>query len=94
MKIDFVAFVFVVLSLTFIINRNNVLAQNKEDTDDQSISYVVQRILKDPEFLGLDARKQIRMLIAIYLMLENFYMKLKMEKRYFDESMSNQFIGS
>jgi len=92
MKLNFISFVLVVVSVTFMIKSNKVLAQTKEDTDDQSISYVIQRILKDPEFIGLDTRKQIRMLIVIYFMLENFYMTLNMEKRHFDESMSTQFF--
>ena len=48
---------------------------NKEDNH-KSMNEILQSILSDPEFLALDSRQQLDVLLTIYDLLENQYKKM------------------
>jgi len=55
-------------TVTLVACQRRVGERYTTEEDNNKIIYheIIHRILNDPEFLGLDARKQLQVLIAIY----------------------------
>jgi hypothetical protein len=52
------------------------LIKEKEKMSENTVMTIIQSILVDPEFLALNPRKQLHLLIVIYDILENHYKQL------------------
>lgn len=88
MKLIYITFIAV--SLGFVMVRSMAL---KKEENTASIMNIIQSILVDPEFLALDSRKQLHVLIMIYQMLESHYKTRFGEKRDIGESMPSVYDG-
>jgi hypothetical protein len=58
--------------------------QDNEKVDEQSeVMQILQTIMRDPEFLSLNPKQQLEVLIALYNMLRNYFdnRKLGVQKR-------------
>lgn len=65
-------FISILISFALIILVQKNMA-NKEEKSNLTLMDVLQNILNDPEFLALNDKQQLRVLIMIYNYLENFY---------------------
>jgi len=51
-----------------------------KEENQKSLNELLQSILGDPEFLAIDTPRQLRVLLAIYDILENHYKKMSERK--------------
>ena len=83
MKSKLIAFVFLSLALTYLIERNMAHIEGK--LIKKTIMDIIQNIISDPEFLALDPNRQLRVLIMVYNLLDKHFMaKVGIKKRYVD----------
>ncbi len=76
-KIFYIAFLFTILagcisSSSLSDNRNSVVNDNSSDKG-PTLMQILQSILKDPEYLALSDYEQLKVLEAIYTILESSY---------------------
>jgi len=84
MKLILIGLIFASLTLTFMVERT-IAQKEKVTRTNPSIMDVIESILKDPEFLALELKQQLNVLIIIYNMLESHYKarfgKIKSDER-------------
>lgn len=89
MKLIFLTLIAV--SLALMIERSIAVQVEEENT--ASLMDIIHSILGDPEFLALDARQQLHVLIMIHQMLES-HLKIRFgQKRDIRESMPSVHDG-
>ena len=68
---------FMTLTMT---SRLEVEASVYKEENQKSLNELLQSILGDPEFLAIDTPQQLRVLLAIYDILENHYKAMTQRK--------------